>query len=562
MKPLATFPLFATIFTVPFVLADNVQLSVAAPAAPTSPQTDKPNFVFILSDDQDYEMGSLDYIPLLKKYIADEGTLRRAWSQRKLFPIWFTNNGYNAYYTGKFQNGQAKSNYGKDPAHALMKGWTSADVLLEPYTYNYSQPGMKRDKADFQQYNNYTTDLISSKGIKYINEAHEAGKPFFVGIAPIAPHVQTWPAGGNATPTPPQRLPISAPRHSHMFPNVVVPPTKNFNPDKTSAGGWVQKLPKLDTRELDRAKKFYRRRLQALQAVDELVEAVIQALDDLELLNNTYVIYTTDNGYHIGQHRIPAGKGCAYETDVHIPFMVRGPGVDKGVNRTDVVTNHVDVAPTLLTLAGIPLSLHDFDGTPMPITKAGKAAHVAHEHVGIEFWGEPVFEGAGEDLDKSKFKNNTYKALRIMGNGENTFNLGYIVWCNGDHELYDMTLDPYQTDNLMPLMSSGNVTITIGGESYSVNKVRDRLDGLVQAVRKCDNGACDKPWSTLHTNGSVSTLADAMNTEFDDYYDGLAKMKYERCYRYYNAAAEGPVQGGTGIKISDMGWGGGGSGVG
>ncbi|KAJ7247537.1 putative arylsulfatase [Mycena rebaudengoi] len=553
------------------------------PKPPTSPQTDKPNFVFILSDDQDYEMNSLDYMPLLKKYIADEGTRferhyattaqccpsraslwtgktthntnvtdvsppHGAWVKfvarglnEDYFPIWLTNNGYNAYYTGKFQNGQDRSNYGKDLAHALMKGWTSADVLLEPYTYNYNQPGMKRDKADFQQYNNYTTDLISSKGIKYINEAHEAGKPFFVGIAPIAPHVQTWPAGGNATPTPPQRLPISAPRHSHMFPNVMVPPTKNFNPDKTSAGGWVQKLPKLDTRELNRAKKFYRRRLQALQAVDELVEAVIQALDDLELLNSTYVIYTTDNGYHIGQHRIPAGKGCAYETDVHIPFMVRGPGVDKGVNRTDVVTNHVDVAPTLLTLAGIPLSLHDFDGTPMPITKAGEAAHVAHEHVGIEFWGEPVFEGAAEDLDKSKFKNNTYKALRIMGNGENTFNLGYIVWCNGDHELYDMTLDPYQTDNLMPAMSSGNATITIGGESYSIKKVRDRLDGLVQAVRKCDNGACVKPWSTLHTNGNVSTLADAMNTEFDDYYDGLTKMKYERCYPYYNTAAEGPV---------------------
>jgi hypothetical protein len=93
---------------------------------------------------------------------------------------------------------------------------------------------MKRDKADFKQYNNYTTDLISSKGIEYINKAHEAGKPFFVGIAPIAPHVQTWPrgAGGNVRPIPPEHLPISALRHSHMFPNVMVPPTKNFNPNK------------------------------------------------------------------------------------------------------------------------------------------------------------------------------------------------------------------------------------------------------------------------------------------------------------------------------------------
>ncbi|KAF7347125.1 Arylsulfatase [Mycena venus] len=586
MKP-TTLSLSVTIFTVSLiVLADNVQLPVVALAAPNGPQTNnsvKPNFIFIMSDDQDYEMDSLDYMPLLKKYIADEGTRFErhyattaqccpsrtslwtgktthntnvtdvrppygAWVKfvergfnEDYFPIWLTNNGYNTYYTGKFQNGQRRSNYGKDAAHFLMKGWTSADVLLEPYTYNYNQPGMKRDKADFKLYNNYTTDLISAKGIDYIKDAHKAGKPFFVGIAPIAPHVQTW--GGNATPTPPEHLPISAPRHSHMFPTITVPPTKNFNPNKTSGGGWVQKLPKLNTDELAQANLFYRRRLQALQAVDELVEAVIKTLDDLELFNNTYIIYTTDNGYHIGQHRIPPGKGCAYETDVHIPFMVRGPGVDKGVNRTDVVTNHVDVAPTLLTLAGIPLGPHEFDGTPMPIGKAGEAAHVAHEHVGIEFWGEPQFEGAAKELDKSKFRNNTYKALRIMGTGKNAFNLGYIVWCNGDHELYDMTSDPYQMDNLMPrcLAASCNTTITIGGKSYSVKKVRDRLDGLVQAVKKCENGACIKPWSTLHMNGNVTTLADAMNTEFDDYYDSLAKMKYDTCYPYYNAAAEGPV---------------------
>jgi arylsulfatase len=221
--------------------------------------------------------------------------------------------------------------------------------------------------------------------------------------------------------------------------------------------------------------------------------------------------------------------------------MVRGPGVDKGVNRTDVVTNHVDVVPTLLTLAGIPLGPHDFDGTPMPICKVGEAAHVPHEHVGIEFWGEPAFEGAAKGLDKSKFTNNTYKALRIMGNGKNAFNLGYIIWCDGDHELYDMTSDPYQMDNLLPSMSSSNTTVAIGGEAYSVKKVRDRLDGLVQAVKKCDNGACVKPWSTLHTNGHVTTLADAMNTEFDDYYHSLAKMQYDACHPYYNAAAEGPV---------------------
>ena len=307
-----------------------------------------------------------------------------------------------------------------------------------------------------------------------------------------------------------------------------------------SGGGWVPKLPQLNETELGYANLFYRRRLQALQAVDDLVEAVVTKLDSLELLGNTYIIYTTDNGYHIGQHRIPPGKGCPYETDVHIPFMVRGPGVAKGVNRTDVVTNHVDVAPTLLTLAGIPLR-DDFDGTPMPIGTAGEAAHVAHEHVGIEFWGEPHFEGAAKSDRNLTLGKNTYKALRVMGTSATAFNLAYIVWCNGDHELYDMTSDPYQMDNLLPGTTSGNVTISIGGTSYSVAKVRDRLDGLVQAVKKCDGGACVKPWTTLHPSGNVTTLADAMQVKFDIYYEDLAKMKYDECYDYYNAAAEGPV---------------------
>jgi arylsulfatase A-like enzyme len=77
MKSLAMFSSFATIFTVSFFFADNVQLPVVALTAPPGPQTDnssKPNFVFIMSDDQDYEMDSLNYMPLLKKYIADEGT--------------------------------------------------------------------------------------------------------------------------------------------------------------------------------------------------------------------------------------------------------------------------------------------------------------------------------------------------------------------------------------------------------------------------------------------------------------------------------------------------------
>ena len=97
---------------------------------------------------------------------------------------------------------------------------------------------LKRDQEDYKLYDNYTTDLVREKGLDYIDEAHKAGKPFFVGIAPIGPHMQTWSAG--QVPNPPEHLPISAPRHSHMFPNVKVPSTKNFNPTEVCRGCALQ----------------------------------------------------------------------------------------------------------------------------------------------------------------------------------------------------------------------------------------------------------------------------------------------------------------------------------
>ena len=75
---------------------------------------------------------------------------------------------------------------------------------------------------------------------------------------------------------------------------------------------------------------FYRARLQALAAVDELVDAIVTKVEKLGIADNTYIIFTSDNGFHMAQHRLPPGKGCAYEEDINVPFMIRGPGISKG----------------------------------------------------------------------------------------------------------------------------------------------------------------------------------------------------------------------------------------
>ncbi|KAJ4207507.1 hypothetical protein NW767_002759 [Fusarium falciforme] len=124
-----------------------------------------------------------------------------------------------------------------------------------------------------------------------------------------------------------------------------------------------------------------------------MVERIVKELEILDILDNTYIIYTSDNGYHIGQHRLPPGKECGFETDINVPLLIRGPNVPRGMI-SDVMTSHTDLAPSIFRMAGIaPRS--DFDGISVPLTREemtrGKPSRP--EHMGIEFWGLAMDEG-------------------------------------------------------------------------------------------------------------------------------------------------------------------------
>jgi arylsulfatase A-like enzyme len=123
--------------------------------------------------------------------------------------------------------------------------------------------------------------------------------------------------------------------------------------------------------------------------VDDLVDVLLDRLEESGDIDNTYIIFSSDNGYHIGQHRIPPGKSTGFEEDIRVPFFIREPGIPEGES-IDSVTTHIDLAPTFFELAGIPLR-KDFDGTPAPIAQTSAA--IKHEHVAVEFWGDAGFEG-------------------------------------------------------------------------------------------------------------------------------------------------------------------------
>ncbi|KKY13731.1 putative arylsulfatase [Phaeomoniella chlamydospora] len=224
----------------------------------------------------------------------------------------------------------------------------------------------------------YSTDLIRDKSFGFLDDAVKADKPFFLTIAPVAPHNNVQ--GGRDT------KPIPAPRHRGLFKDVKIPRTKNFNPEQPSGASWVKELPRLNARQVENMDEWHRDRLRSLQAVDELVDKIVAKLIGYNLLSNTYIFFTTDNGFHIAQHRFKPGKTCGYEEDIRIPLIVRGPGVPKGVS-SQIVTSHTDMAATFFDILGIP-QRDEFDGSPIPLTEAALAApeKTKREHVNIEFW--------------------------------------------------------------------------------------------------------------------------------------------------------------------------------
>lgn len=279
-----------------FRLAEPVRLFSPAQAPLSNIQDHQvatlPNVVFILTDDQDVHLGSLSYQPLVQKHLIDEGlTLQRhfctvalccpsrvnLWTGRaahntnvtdvnppygkygchryepasivltglggypkfvaeglneKYLPVWLQNAGFNTYYTGKLFNAHSVDNYNAPyPA-----GFTGSDFLLDPYTYQYLNSTWQRNQDKPVSYKDqYTTDVLVEKANGFLTDAIELGHPFFLAIAPVAPHSNVEFNGNDfneielslkVTP------PISAERHKHLFKDIKIPRTAHFNPEE------------------------------------------------------------------------------------------------------------------------------------------------------------------------------------------------------------------------------------------------------------------------------------------------------------------------------------------
>ncbi|KAB5569978.1 alkaline-phosphatase-like protein [Coniochaeta sp. 2T2.1] len=385
--------------------------------------TKRPNFVLIMSDDQDKYLGSLNYQPAVQKNFIEQGT-----AFEKAFEKHFCTQSQCCPSRVSCLTGKHGHNTNVTDVLPPFGGYPK--FVSEGLNDHYLPPG------------EYSTDLVSQKSLDFLDEASESSRPFFFFEPPVA-----------------------AERHKHLYPDAKIPRTKSFNPPVVS--------PPLSL-------------------------MFTSTLESHNLLDDTYVIYTSDNGFHIGQHRLQPGKTNCYEEDVNVPFFIRGPGVARGA-AVHHPTLHIDLTPTIFDLAGIPQRA-DFESVPMPVSTNSKP--LEYESVNIEFWSRKTSEKYLATLLTNftvDLRKNTYKSVRIVGPG---YNLMYSVWCTNDHEL---------------------------------------LKGLMMVLKSCKGQECIYPWKTIHPDGDVTSLREAMKPRFDCFYEEeMPEVHFDSCEVGYLVEAEGP----------------------
>src|SRR5215213_5998387 len=224
-----------------------------------------------------------------------------------------------------------------------------------------------------------------------------------------------------------------------------LPPTFN-EADLSDKPLWLRDEPRLGRRLVDRMDALYRRRLRSMRAVDDMVKTLVETLESTGALENTYILLTSDNGYHLGEHRIAEGKGTPYEETIRVPLLIRGPGVIEG--RTELrLTSNIDLAPTFAELAGTTVEVPDFvDGRSLVPLLDGDQGVPWRQAVLVEYGkgaanegGEVSIAGGDKGVPGTAPSPGTFWELR-------TTERAYVEYATGERELYDLRLDqdPFQ----------------------------------------------------------------------------------------------------------------------
>lgn len=438
------------------------------------------NIVMIMTDDQDLLLDSMQYMPQVDALLAKQGTtfsnffaslplccparamvLSGQYSHNNgiMTNLWPTGGFAKAYTTGFEQDTIATALQEAGYRTALLgkylngypfrsdqtyipPGWDYwwapiTDSAYASYEYQVNHNGQIEEYGSRPE--DYITDVMLAKGIAFISETTSLSptQPFFMAFNVYAPHSPARPA----------------PRHSDLFPDVKAPRTPSYDEaDVSDKAPFMQAAPPLTAEQIEQMDSLYRARVQSLQAVDEAVAALVQTLEDTGQLDNTYIMFVSDNGFHMGQHRMVSGKGMPYEEDIRVPMIIRGPGVRRNAVR-DELASLLDLAPTFAEIAGAQMT-NPVDGRSLlPLWGIRWPATDWRQSLLLEHYTAPgsadnqALSASLEPPDPGDLQQEALKQSIPDYTGLRTARYSYIQRIGAARELYDIVNDPWQLEN-------------------------------------------------------------------------------------------------------------------
>jgi N-acetylglucosamine-6-sulfatase len=437
-------------------------LALLAAGSQTAPavaqQTDpRPNIVVIQTDDQ--TLDSLRFMPNVDRFLVKQGvTFESSFASFPLccpsratlltgqyahnhgvlgnnpplggydgfnptstLPVWLQGAGYHTSFVGKYLNG-----YGdEDNKTVVPPGWSDwRGAVRKPGTGTLAYLDfLLNENGTLVEYppthQNYLTDVFTRKAVGAVQRGSASGQPFFLWLAHFAPHAGL-PVDPDDVKAPGATLsPVPAARHRGAFAEEPLPRPRSFDEvDSSDKPRAIRSRARLSLEQKLAVEHQYRQRLESLLAVDEGVEQVVEALRSAGELANTLIVFTSDNGFLHGEHRVlpDRGKSLPYEPSARVPLVIRGPAIPKGKRVRDLVAN-VDLAPTFLALANV-------RSTPGRVMD-GRSL--------LPLMRDPLAD-FGRDI---LFESDKYTALR-------TDRYVYVSYRKRERELYDLKVDPFQ----------------------------------------------------------------------------------------------------------------------
>ncbi|MGE5202210.1 MAG: sulfatase [Acidobacteriota bacterium] len=355
------------------------------------------------------------------------------------FAVALSTAGYRTAMLGKYLNGYLPER------HPPAQGWTFWAVAGAAYKEFQYRLNEDRNVVSYGQTPaDYLTDVVSGLSQSFIKRPDAS--PFILEVATFAPHAPYTPA----------------PRDANAFPTLRAPRTRAYDaaPD-AAAPAWLRKIPALSSGDMAAIDRDFRKRAQSVLAVDAMIGELQAAVAASGQAGNTYFVFSSDNGYHMGEYRLMPGKMTAFDTDIRVPLIVTGPGVPAGHVVEEIVEN-VDLYATFAELAGAPIPA-EVDGRSLVPLMRGERPADWRSIALVEHRG-PHKDPSDPDAPAARSGNpQSYEAIRAR-------NWLYVEYDGGEAEYHDLASDPDELHNTFASLPAAE---------------RSSLHAIVAAVRSC-----------------------------------------------------------------------------